>query len=64
VLSCDCLIPTDDILTLVSIGFIKEIDQRFSGAYCLHYQGDEAASTPETLGNFYKAQQSRRQLSS
>jgi hypothetical protein len=33
---------------------LVEIDRRFTGAYCLHYEGDEAVSTSETLINFYE----------
>jgi hypothetical protein len=35
---------------------LVEVYQRFRGPCCLHHQGDtmEAATTPETLVNFYQ----------
>jgi hypothetical protein len=33
---------------------LVEAYRRFRGAFCLHYQGDEAVSTSETSVNFYQ----------
>jgi hypothetical protein len=33
---------------------LAEIDRRFAGSYCLHYQGEESVSTFETSISFYQ----------
>jgi hypothetical protein len=34
----------------ITLCCVVEVDQRFSGAYCLHYQGDEKAARRKASG--------------